>query len=128
MKVKAEVGILIKGALKVMAWTKAKTAIASAVVIGMATFSAIQYRTQVKLRGQNETLQRQWAGAMVITITGIFFGDNFDGSASRPIHDERLEVRELFSEELLLALPPGHPLIRKRIVNANDLADERLIV
>jgi len=48
--------------------------------------------------------------------------------ASRPIRDERLEVRELFSEELLLALPPGHPLIRKRTVNANDLVGERLIV
>jgi LysR family hydrogen peroxide-inducible transcriptional activator len=48
--------------------------------------------------------------------------------ASRPIRDGRLEVRELFSEELLLALPPGHPLIRKRTVNANDLAGERLIV
>ena len=48
--------------------------------------------------------------------------------ASRPIRDERLEVRELFSEELLLALPPGHPLIRKRTVSANDLAGERLIV
>jgi LysR family transcriptional regulator, hydrogen peroxide-inducible genes activator len=48
--------------------------------------------------------------------------------ASRPIRDGRLEVRELFSEELLLALPPGHPLIRKRIVSANDLSNERLIV
>ncbi len=50
---------LIKGALKLMAWTKAKTAIVSAAVVGMATFSAIQYRAQVKLRGQNETLRRQ---------------------------------------------------------------------
>jgi LysR family hydrogen peroxide-inducible transcriptional activator len=48
--------------------------------------------------------------------------------ASRPIRDGRLEVQELFSEELLLALPPGHPLIRKRTVNTNDLAGERLIV
>lgn len=48
--------------------------------------------------------------------------------ASRPIRDMRLEVQELFSEELLLALPPGHPLIRKRTVNANDLDGERLIV
>lgn len=47
---------------------------------------------------------------------------------SRPIRDERLEVRHLFSEELLLALPPGHPLIRKRSVTAGDLASERLIV
>ncbi len=48
--------------------------------------------------------------------------------ASRPIRDARLEVRELCSEELLLALPPRHPLIRKRTVSANDLVGERLIV
>lgn len=48
--------------------------------------------------------------------------------ASLPIRDERLEVRELFAEELLLALPPGHPLTRKRTVNASDLEHERLIV
>jgi LysR family hydrogen peroxide-inducible transcriptional activator len=48
--------------------------------------------------------------------------------ASRPIEDERLEVRELFAEELLLALPPGHPLTRKRTVAVGDLAHERLIV
>jgi len=48
--------------------------------------------------------------------------------ASRPIRDERLEVRELFSEELLIALPPGHPLTRKRTVGADDLEGERLIV
>jgi LysR family hydrogen peroxide-inducible transcriptional activator len=48
--------------------------------------------------------------------------------ASRPIPDERLEVRELFAEELLLALPPGHPLTGKRAVAARDLEAERLIV
>jgi len=48
--------------------------------------------------------------------------------ASQPIQDERLEVRELFAEELLLALPPGHPLTRKRTVSAADLEKERLIV
>jgi LysR family hydrogen peroxide-inducible transcriptional activator len=48
--------------------------------------------------------------------------------ASEPIQDERFEVRELFTEELLLALPPGHPLTRKRAVSATDLEGERLIV
>ncbi len=48
--------------------------------------------------------------------------------ASRPIQDERLAVRELFAEELLLALPPGHPLTRKRTVSVADLEGERLIV
>ncbi len=47
---------------------------------------------------------------------------------SAPIHDERLAVRELFSEELLLALPPGHALLRKPRVNVGDLAGEKLIV
>lgn len=48
--------------------------------------------------------------------------------ASQPIQDGRLEVRELLSEELLLALPPGHPLTRKRAVAVADLEGERLIV
>ncbi len=48
--------------------------------------------------------------------------------ASRPIDDERLEVRDLFTEELLLALPPGHRLTRRRTVHSDDLANERLIV
>lgn len=48
--------------------------------------------------------------------------------ASQPIRDERLAVRELFTEELLLALPAGHPLTRKRAVSASDLEQERLIV
>jgi LysR family hydrogen peroxide-inducible transcriptional activator len=47
---------------------------------------------------------------------------------SPPIHDARFEVRELFGEELLLALPAGHPLARKRLVSAGDLESERLIV
>jgi len=48
--------------------------------------------------------------------------------ASRPIPDERLEVKDLFAEELRLALPPGHPLTRKRIVGLHDLEKERFIV
>ena len=48
--------------------------------------------------------------------------------ASQPIHDERLEIRELFAEELLLALPPGHLLARRRTVTVRDLEHERLIV
>jgi LysR family hydrogen peroxide-inducible transcriptional activator len=30
--------------------------------------------------------------------------------ASRPIQDQRMEVKDLFTEELRLALPPGHPV------------------
>ena len=47
---------------------------------------------------------------------------------SLPIPDDRMEVRELFVEELLLALPPGHRLARKRTVTLSDLEQERFIV
>lgn len=48
--------------------------------------------------------------------------------ASRPILDPRLEVRDLFTEALLLALPPGHALADKPPARAADLRHERLIV
>lgn len=48
--------------------------------------------------------------------------------ASHPIQDDRIVVRDLFPEELLLALPPGHPLTHKRAVSVADLKGERLIV
>jgi len=48
--------------------------------------------------------------------------------ASHPILDPRLEVRELFTEELLLALPPRHPLTRKRTIGGADLESEPFIV
>lgn len=48
--------------------------------------------------------------------------------ASEPITDQRMEVKELFTEELLLALPPRHHLTRKKSVNLSDLENERFIV
>lgn len=48
--------------------------------------------------------------------------------ASLPLDDDRLEVQHLFTEDLLLALPPGHSLSGKKTVSMNDLADQRLIV
>jgi LysR family hydrogen peroxide-inducible transcriptional activator len=48
--------------------------------------------------------------------------------ASRPIRDQRMVVKDLFSEELRLALPPGHRLTRKRTVSVCDLEKEPFIV
>ena len=47
---------------------------------------------------------------------------------STPLPDSRFEVKELFVEELLLAVPPGHPLAMKRTISAGDLDAEKLIV
>lgn len=48
--------------------------------------------------------------------------------ASRPIKDERLEVKSLAAEELLVALPPAHPLTKRQTVSVSELEGERLIV
>lgn len=48
--------------------------------------------------------------------------------ASRPLTEERVEVRDLFTEELLVALPPGHALTGKRTLSPADLKGEKLIV
>lgn len=48
--------------------------------------------------------------------------------ASLPINDPRFEVRKLFTEELLLALPADHPLASKRTISTDDLERERFIL
>ncbi len=48
--------------------------------------------------------------------------------ASLPIADARFEVRELFSEEFFVALPPGHPLTGRRVLRTADIEGERFIV
>ncbi|HUB67038.1 MAG TPA: sigma-70 family RNA polymerase sigma factor [Candidatus Methylacidiphilales bacterium] len=52
---------LIKGTLKIMVWTKAKTAIAGAIIAGLAVYSVIQYQTQGGLREENQKLRQQQA-------------------------------------------------------------------
>lgn len=47
---------------------------------------------------------------------------------SPPFPMEKLETHPLVNEELFLALPPSHPLVRKRSITAEDLVSERLIV
>lgn len=48
--------------------------------------------------------------------------------ASLPIHDERFQTETLFTEDLLVALPSGHPLLKKQTLRAADLEPERFIL
>src|SRR5688572_30729233 len=48
--------------------------------------------------------------------------------ASEPIHDDRIDLRELIVEDLLIALPPRHKLASKRSLRAADIEGESLIV
>jgi LysR family hydrogen peroxide-inducible transcriptional activator len=45
-----------------------------------------------------------------------------------PLADPHLEMEELFTEPLLLALPPGHALAARKRVTVRDLASERFIL
>jgi LysR family hydrogen peroxide-inducible transcriptional activator len=45
-----------------------------------------------------------------------------------PVEDEHLEVETLCTEPLLLALPRGHRLIRKKQIAMEDLREERFLV
>jgi len=48
--------------------------------------------------------------------------------ASPPIHDDRFEEQEIFREELLLAMPEGHPFAKRAAISMDDLTGERFIV
>lgn len=62
-------------------------------------------------------------------LTQLLLGFEIDlAILALPVDSDRLEVRPLFTEELLLALPPGHPLTARKSVPAEELASERLIV
>jgi len=45
-----------------------------------------------------------------------------------PLADSHLEMEELFTEQLLLAVPVGHELARRKRVTVRDLASERFIL
>ena len=45
-----------------------------------------------------------------------------------PLADPHLETEALVTEPLLLAMPPGHPLARRKRVTVRDLASERFIL
>src|SRR4051812_25776162 len=47
---------------------------------------------------------------------------------SLPLPESRVEVHQLFREELLLTMTAGHPLIRKKTVTLEDLAPEKFIL
>jgi len=53
--------VMAKGALKIMAWTKMQTTIVGAVIVGLAAYSVMEHQAQVRLRGQNDALQRRMA-------------------------------------------------------------------
>jgi RNA polymerase sigma factor (sigma-70 family) len=86
---------LVKGALKLMARTNAKTVVVSAVVVGMATFSLIQYQARVKMREQNESLRQQVDQLSQLAAENQNLSNLLaQAQASEAIAKERLRARE----------------------------------
>jgi LysR family hydrogen peroxide-inducible transcriptional activator len=61
-------------------------------------------------------------------LASILAGELDLGMVALPISDERFQVETLFTEPLLLALPRGHRLARRRRVTIDDLREERFIL
>jgi LysR family hydrogen peroxide-inducible transcriptional activator len=45
-----------------------------------------------------------------------------------PVAEEHLQAEALLTEPLLVAMPPGHPLTRRRKIQIRDLSAERFIL
>lgn len=61
-------------------------------------------------------------------LAGVLAGDLDVGLMALPIRDDRLHVEKLYSEPLLVALPPKHPLAGRSEVKLADLMDEPFIL
>jgi LysR family hydrogen peroxide-inducible transcriptional activator len=61
-------------------------------------------------------------------VQALIEGDLDLAVAALPIADERLDAAPLFTEPLLLALPPRHVLAKQRQITIGDLAAERFIL
>jgi LysR family transcriptional regulator, hydrogen peroxide-inducible genes activator len=81
-------------------------------------------------------LGRQLPHAVVIlhenltefTARGCIEGDLDFGITASPAEDARLVGEQLFTEELLLALPHRHPLTKRKTIRMADLAGEPFVL
>lgn len=61
-------------------------------------------------------------------IEACVAGDVDMGLVALPIEDHRVLVEPLFSEELLIAIAPEHPLVRKRRITLEELTRQRFVL
>ncbi len=62
-------------------------------------------------------------------LLGLLAGCELDlALASLPIRDQRMATATLFSEELVVALPPQHRFVKKTVIRAADLEPEPFIL
>ena len=68
------------------------------------------------------------AGATDDPIPALLGGAIDLAIVHRPVRDARLRLRALFSDEMVVVMPPGHRLSRVPFVAAEDLAPEHLVL
>jgi LysR family hydrogen peroxide-inducible transcriptional activator len=61
-------------------------------------------------------------------LEGCSAGDLDLGVMARPVTDDRLHAEDLFRDELLVALPAGHPLAAKKALTLADLSSEPFVL
>jgi LysR family hydrogen peroxide-inducible transcriptional activator len=75
--------------------------------------------------GLELTVTEDYTERLVAAIVG---GEMDLALMALPLHDDRLLIEPLFAEPLLLVLPQGHALARRRMVKLGDLKDEPFIL
>ncbi len=103
---------------------------------GVVSVGAIPTVAPFLLPGLASAYQRSHRGSRVIiyedltahVIENCLRGELDVGVLALPVSDPRLHVEALFEEELLLALPAGHPLTKKRKVTVEDLNGQAFIL
>ena len=73
-----------------------------------------------------EVIVQEDTTARLLKLTTAFEVDL--AVVSLPLEEPNVEVEKLFSEELLLALPSNHALVKKKAVKLADLEEERFIL
>jgi LysR family hydrogen peroxide-inducible transcriptional activator len=103
---------------------------------GIVAVGAIPTIAPFLLPGVASAFQKRWGGSQVLlfeeltahVIENCLRGERDVGVLALPVSDTRLQVEPLFEEELLLALPAGHPLSKKRRVTIDDLNGQPFIL
>lgn len=90
------------------------------------SFSVHFFGSFVEKFSQIQITVHETAAAQMLTM--LDKGELNLGIAALPIRDKGFDAEKLFSEEMLLALPPGHPLARKQTIRKEDLESEKFIL
>jgi len=103
---------------------------------GTITLGVIPTLAPYLLPGVMATFAKKYPGVEMIVheeqtarLLKMLHGYEIDlALASLPLESGQLEIQHLFTEELLLALPPNHALAKRAVVPDTELDQEQLIV